>query len=270
VNWIEVPPPDDTPSLKSDGFQVLTNSYDHIWPWIFDTSKAPWDNPKVRQAANYAINREAMSTSLLHDTSEPAYQLTPRANLGYDKADDTYSYDPQKAKDLLKEAGYADGVKATVSIPTSGSGNMLPVPMNEELQQDLAAVGIKVEFKPIEWAAMLQSFTTGKVPDGASAVNISLTFQAEATWNLLFNSKSPINVGHYSNPQVDELFAKAQSTLDDAARFKLYQQASALITKDAAWLMVVNDLNPRVLSSKVHGFVEPKSWFVDLTTTWVG
>jgi len=270
VNWIEVPPPDDVASLKGDGFQILTNQYDHIWPWIFDTSQKPWNDVRVRQAAEYAINRDAMAKTLLHDTAQPAAQLTPPANASYSKADDMYGYDPAKAKQLLADAGYPNGFKATVSIPTSGSGNMIPIPMNEELQRDLGAVGIQVELKPIEWAAMLQQFAGGKFPDGASAVNISLTFQAEATWSLLFNSKSPINIGKYANPVVDQALTQAAGTLDDAARNKLYEQASAQITKDAAWLVVVNDLNPRALSPKVHGFIQPKSWFADLTTVSVG
>jgi peptide/nickel transport system substrate-binding protein len=269
VNWIEYPTPDDIDSLKSGGFQILTNSYDHIWPWIFDTSKPPWNDVRVRQAANFAINREAMSTDLLHGTADPAYQLIPKANAAYSAANDYYKYDPDKAKELLKEAGVPDGFTATVSYPTSGSGNMIPGPMNEELQQELAAVGIKIQLQPLEWASMLTEFQTGKMPGGASATNISLTFQSEAIMALLFTSKSPLNVSQYSNPDVDKLLASAASVVDPAARAQVYEQASALITKDAPWLYVVNDRNPRALAPSVKGFIEPKSWFIDLTTVFV-
>ncbi|HWE70411.1 MAG TPA: ABC transporter substrate-binding protein, partial [Acidimicrobiales bacterium] len=71
VNWIEYPTPDDISSLKSSGYQIRENAYDHIWPWIFDTTQKPWDSVQVRQAANYAINRQAMATSLLHGTAQP-------------------------------------------------------------------------------------------------------------------------------------------------------------------------------------------------------
>ncbi|HEY3673007.1 MAG TPA: ABC transporter substrate-binding protein [Acidimicrobiia bacterium] len=269
VNWIEYPTPDTVPQLESDGFSVLTNSYDHIWPWIFDTKVKPWDDVKVRQAANYAIDRKTMSEVLLHGTAEPADQVVPHANSAYTSADDVYSYNPKKAKQLLKEAGYADGVEATVSIPTSGSGNMIPIPMNEELQHELGKVGIKVTFKPIEWAAMLQQFTGGKVPDGQTAVNISLSFQQESFWALSFLSSSPLNVAGYNNPDVDAALTKAASTVDPDARAKLYQEAAKQITDDAVWLYVVNDKNPRAMSANVKGFVQPKSWFVNLTDTYV-
>lgn len=270
VNWIEYPTPDDIASLKSSGYQILTNSYDHIWPWIFNDDAKPWNNQLVREAANYAINRQAMVTNVLHGTADPAYQLTPEANAAYTPSNFTYSYDPAKAKALLKQAGYSNGVAATISYPTSGSGNMIPGPMNEELQQDLAAVGIKVTLIPMEWATMLQQFETAKMPDGATATNISLTFLQESTWSLLFDSKSPLNLSHFDSPQVDADFAKAQETVGAAARAKLYANASNIITKAAPWLFVVNDRNPRALAPTVHGFIEPKSWFVNLTTVWVG
>lgn len=270
VNWIEVPSPDDIATLKSSGYQVLTNSYDHVWPWIFDQSKKPLNNLKVRQAINYAIDRQTMADVLLQGTADPAYQIIPRANLAYDKKNDVFSYDPDKAKQLLAEAGYPNGFSMSVSYPTSGSGNMLPGPMNQELQSDLAKVGIKVTLKPIEWATMLTDFSGGKIPDGADAINISLTFIQESFWGLMFGSSSPLNAAHYKNPQVDALIGKSLAEPDATKRAAIYTQIGALLDKDAIWLDIVNDRNPRALAPDVHGFVEAKSWFVDLTTITVG
>jgi peptide/nickel transport system substrate-binding protein len=269
VNWIEVPPPDDTPQLKSEGFQVLTNAYDHIWPWVFDTTKPPFNNPMVRQALNYAINRDSLVTNILKGTADPAAQAAPHANFAYRKTNDIYTYDPAKAKQMLASAGYPSGFKFTLSFPTSGSGNMVPVPMNEALKQDLQAIGVTVELKSIEWAAMVSDFLGGKIPDNADAVNISLSYQQEGFWATWYGSKSQINVGKYSNAQVDAAFAKAKTLLDDTARGAVYADAASQITKDAPWLFVVDDRNPRAMNSKVKGFVMPQSWFVDLTTAYV-
>jgi peptide/nickel transport system substrate-binding protein len=269
VNWIEYPMPDDVASLESEGFQVLANSYDHIWPWVLNSSAGPMKDPRVRQALNYAIDREAMADSLLQGTAEPAYQIAPHANAAYTPKNDLYSYDPAKAKELLAEAGYPSGFSMTVEYPTGGSGNMIPQPMNEALQQELAAVGIQVKLKPVEWSSMLGEVVTGKFPAGVDAMNISLTFLQESSWGLYFGTEGPINIGHYSNPKVDALLAEAQTTVDLKARSHIYQEASALITHDAPWLFVVNDRNPRALAPDVHGFIEPKSWFMDLTTVSV-
>jgi peptide/nickel transport system substrate-binding protein len=270
VNWIEVPPPDDVPSLSKDGYQVLTNSYDHIWPWVLDTSKKPWNDVRVRQAANWAIDRQSLVDKVLKGTAEPALQASPKANASYRAANDIYGYDVAKAKALLAEAGYPNGFTTTLSYPTSGSGNMIPGPMNEALQQNLAAVGIKVELKPVEWASMLTDFFVGKIPGGADAINISLSYQQEGFWSSWYGTGNALNTGKYSNPAVDALFTKAKSELDPAKRSDLYAEASVLITKDAPWLFVVDDKNPRALASNVKGFVEPKSWFADLTTVSVG
>jgi peptide/nickel transport system substrate-binding protein len=270
VNWIEVPPPDDVPNLKSQGFQVLTNSYNHIWPWVYNMTKAPFDNPKVREALNWAINRQGLVDNILKGTAEPALGFVPRASDAYRPADDVYGYDPAKAKQLLAEAGYPNGFSMTLSYPTSGSGNMVPTPMNTALQSDLAAVGVKVELKPIEWAAMLNDFFVGKIPDNADALNISLSYQQEGFWRNWFGTGSAANAGKYSNPQVDALFAKARTVLDDSARSDLYSQAAQILGQDSPWLVVVNDRNPRVLAANVHGFVQAQSWFADLTQLSVG
>jgi peptide/nickel transport system substrate-binding protein len=269
VNWIEYPMPDDIASLESEGFQVLANSYDHIWPWVLNSSAGPTKDPRVRQALNYAIDREAMANSLLQGTAEPAYQIAPHANAAYTPKNNLYSYDPAKAKELLAEAGYPDGFTMAVEYPTSGSGNMIPQPMNEALMQELGAIGVQVKLKPVEWSALLGEVVTGKMPAGVDAMNISLTFLQESSWGLYFGSEGPINIGHYSNPKVDALLAEAQTTVDLKARSRIYQEASALITRDAPWLFVVNDRNPRALAPDVHGFVEPKSWFMDLTNVTV-
>jgi peptide/nickel transport system substrate-binding protein len=270
VNWIEVPPPDDVPTMTKDGYQVLTNSYDHVWPWVFDLTRKPFNELKVRQAMNFAINREAMIKGVLQGTADPEFQAAARANAAYRPANNLYSYNPDKAKQLLAEAGYPNGFSTTLSYPTSGSGNMVPTPMNEALQQDLAAVGVKVKLQPVEWASMLTDYFNGKIPGGADMINISLSMQQEGFWNVWFGTESPTNVGKYSNPKVDALLTQAKSTVDDTARSNLYAQASALVTADAPWLFVVDDRNPRVLAANVKGFIEPKSWFVDLTTVSIG
>ncbi|QYN21598.1 ABC transporter substrate-binding protein [Amycolatopsis sp. DSM 110486] len=270
VNWIEVPPPDDVPNLKSQGFQVLTNSYDHIWPWVYNLAKPPFTNVKVREALNWAINRQALVDNILKGTAEPALGFVPHANAAYERADDSYGYDPAKAKQLLAEAGYPNGFTMTLSYPTSGSGNMVPTPMNTALQADLAKVGVKVQLKPIEWAAMLTDFFSGKIPDNADALNISLSYQQEGFWRNWFGTGSTANAGKYTNPQVDALFAKARTVLDDQARASLYSQAAQILAKDSPWLVVVDDRNPRVLSPSVHGFVQAQSWFADLTQLSVG
>jgi peptide/nickel transport system substrate-binding protein len=100
-------------------------------------------------------------------------------------------------------------------------------------------------------------------------VNISLSYQQEGFWATWFGSSSAINVGKYTSQAVDQDFAQAKQTLGSDARGDIYADAAAQLTRDAPWLFVVNDRNPRALSPKVKGFVMAQSWFVDLTTAYV-
>ncbi|MEO3975573.1 ABC transporter substrate-binding protein [Streptomyces sp. CAU 1734] len=271
VNWIEYPNPDDIASLKADGAKVVTNSYDHLWYWILDTKKGPWKDRRVRAAANWAVNREAIAEKLLHGTADPALQAAPRSTLAYDKSLDLYGHDPAKARKLLAEAGYPKGFRTSVTVPTGGSGNLLPVPIAQALQRDLAAVGIKAEIRTTDWSTLISAEAKGKVALGSDAIAQSTTlFQSEALLPLFIGSKSPFWTGGYANPAVDKLLASAAATPDRTARQADYRAALGHVTRDAPWLFVVNDRNPRALAPTVRGLVQPQSWFLDLTTVRVG
>jgi len=107
VDWIEVPPPDAVPSLKAAGFEIVTNSYPHVWPWVLNLGKpdGPWADVRVRRAINYCTNREGLVT-LLNGLAEPAVGIYHRNDPYFGQPKQQYSYDPDKAKTLLKEVGY--------------------------------------------------------------------------------------------------------------------------------------------------------------------
>jgi peptide/nickel transport system substrate-binding protein len=161
VNWAEVPPPESMELLKKQGFQVLLNEYPHIWPLILNLQLKPWDNKLVRQAANFAIDREGLAKGLLNGAAQPAKQLMNPGNDWYSGGSIEYNYDPQKAKKLLAEAGYPNGFETTWVVPSSGSGNMWPLPMIEFVQKNLADVGIKVKVEVMEWVAFSNAYRGG-------------------------------------------------------------------------------------------------------------
>lgn len=105
--------------------------------------------------------------------------------------------------------------------------------------------------------------------DGIDAICISLPFINDISWQLFFGTGSPINVGGYSDPQVDALIGQLATTDDPAARTELLQTLAGTVDKGAPWLDVVNDRNPRAFSPSVTGFTAPQSWFIDLTTVSV-
>ena len=277
VDWIEVPPPDVIPALRQGGFQIFLRSYPHVWPYSLSLKVAPWDNKLVRQAANYAIDREGICKSLLNDTCTPATGVVYPGHPWFGNPKQTYTYDPKKAKELMKQAGY-DGKRAKTSflISTSGSGQMLPLPMNEYVQENLREIGIDVELVPIEWNALTAALRKGFVDEQAQmgAMNVSFNFvEPFSAFVRFFHSASvpprSLNVMNYVNPEADRLIEAAEASFDPKVRDETLGKLHELVMDEAPWIFVVHDLNPRAMSPKVKGFVQPQSWFVDLTLPWV-
>ena len=185
-----------------------------------------------------------------------------------------YEYDPAKARELLRQAGY-DGkdkrAKTSMLISTSGSGQMLPLAMNEFIQENFREVGIDMELVPIEWNVMIQRYFKGfQHPDsaGLGGINISLHFVG-AAWGLMrrFHSAyappKSTNIMPYNNPEVDRLLEAAEAPLNLESVTNCWRKCMRIIVEDAPWVFIVHDLNPRAMNTKVKGFVQAQSWFQD-------
>ena len=184
-------------------------------------------------------------------------------------------YDPEAAKKLLAEAGFskAKPVTAKVLISSSGSGQMLPLPMNEYIQQNLADVGIKIEFEVAEWNTLINLWRAGAKSDlakGASALNFSYFIQDPFTAFIRhLDSKlvapNGTNWGFYQDPGMDALLEKARTTFDSKAQDEALKKVHEKIVDDALFLFVTHDVAPRALSPKVTGFVQAQNWFQDFS-----
>ncbi len=177
----------------------------------------------------------------------------------------------------MKQAGY-DGKRARTSfvISTSGSGQMLPLAMNEFVQENLREIGIEVELVPIEWNALTVRGRKGfRGTKRADRSPISPTTSSSPLAPSCASSIAPLcrrvppNITGYINPAADRLIEAAEASFETQARDETLGKLHELSVDDAPWIFVVHDLNPRAMSPKVKGFVPPQSWFVDLTLPWV-
>jgi peptide/nickel transport system substrate-binding protein len=143
INFIVNIPPDDLARLKDDDrFTVVEQPGMHTWWVAFNQSKPPFDNTLVRQAMNYAVNKQSIVDNLLKGTGTLAVNPLPPVVWSYTDQIQQYDYNPEKAKELLTEAGYPDGFTCNFWVPESGSGMQQPVAMGTAIQDDLKAVGI--------------------------------------------------------------------------------------------------------------------------------
>jgi len=273
IDFLEAPSPDTIPRLKSAGMNVITLPYPHNWHYQLNFVEPPFNDVRVRRAANYALNRDEMA-DMLGGVAQPGYAIyTPTAKLYGNPV--KYLYDPKKATALLKEANcYPCAI--TLAISTSGSGQMQPLPMNELVKAQLEAAGFKVKLEVMDWNALLDVGIKGreKYPQ-YSGINISRATQDPGYGLLRFVTKqqwSPAggNWGWYVNQEIEDLTAEAMRTFDDEARDLLLTKIHEIASRDAVMLFVTHDLNPRALSPKLKGFVQAQSWFQDLTQIVVG
>ena len=273
VNWIEAPSPDAIDRLKSSGMQIVTKVYPHNWSYQLNFVKGPFTDKRVRQAANYALNREDMK-DLLNGLMLEEYATVPPSTPYYGKPV-LYKYDPAKAKALLKEAGCLP-CKVTFAISTSGSGQMQPLPMNELVKSQLDAAGFDVTLQSMDWNALLQVGRGGvdASPD-IHAINISrsgagpvqrvdppcLDRRMGAEGRQLGPLQQPRS-GQAGRP----MFSPSSTP---TKRTALLTRLHELMNEEAAMIFVAHDLNPRAMSPKVKGFVQAQSWFQDLTPVTV-
>ncbi len=280
VDWIEVPPPDAIAGLKGAGFSVVTNSYPHVWPWVLNTLKeeSPFRDVKVRQAINYCVDRDGLVT-LLADTAEPSVGFFKKTDPRFGNPKNAYKFDPAMSKKLLAEAGYGPDkpVKAKIMISTSGSGQMLPLPMNEFLQQSMKQCGFDISFEVVEWGTVLvnlRSVPTAPVAANSDALNISLVSSDVSMivrWFYGANSTpAGSNWGHWKNPDFDATIAKMESAPSKDEFDKSVVKLHEMLVDEAPWLWVVHDANPRAMTKGVQGFVSAQSWFQDLTRVSIG
>ena len=277
VDWIEVPAPDAIPRLRQGGMNIVTNKYPHNWayqPSMVEGS--PWTDVRVRKAANLAIDRAGINKllgGLMIESKGVVYPGHPWFGLpSFD-----IKFDPAAAKKLLAEAGYSatNKPKIKIAISTSGSGQMLPLPMNEYVQENLNAVGFDCQFEVMEWNSLVSfSFqpVTGDASKkaGTNAINISrATVDPYSAFMRLYHGDfvppKGANWGILKDTKLDAMIDKAHSSFDRAAQTKALADVHTYIVDQAYWVYIAHDLNPRAMSPKVTGFVQAQSWFQDLT-----
>jgi peptide/nickel transport system substrate-binding protein len=280
VDWVEAPPPDAVPQLKSAGMQIVTNVYPQIWPYQLSFLPAsPFRDLRVRKAANLAIDRDGL-VKLLGGLAVPAKGMVTPGHPWFGKPAFDIGFDPDAAKALLKDAGYGPDKPCKVKflISTAGSGQMQPLPMNEFIQENLKDVGFDVTLDAMDWEALRARRRGGvEMPEnkGADGINNSWSFTDPdigligTSWSRM-RPPAGYNWGGFSDAQADAIAARAKVEFDPHAQDALLAQLHARIVDQAMWIWVVHDLNPRALGPKVQGYVEAQSWFQDLTPVHVG
>ncbi|MEG3134219.1 glutathione ABC transporter substrate-binding protein GsiB [Rouxiella sp. T17] len=224
----------------------------------FNVTQKPFDNLKVRQAINYAINKQALIKVAFAGYAVPAEGPLP-ANIEFSTKYQPWPYDPAKARELLKEAGYPNGFSTTLWSSHNSSTAQKVI---QFAQQQLAQVGIKVTvtaFDAAQRAAQVEN--VGQKESGLRMFYTGWSASTgEADWALtpLFATQSAppkqFNTAFYSNPLVDKDLSDALNTTDKAAKAKLYKDAQDKIWADAPWAFLATERLLSASNKRLSGF----------------
>ena len=263
---VEVPPV-SLSEFQGDGFTVHEQAGPHLWFLILNAKEGPFADKRVRQAANYAVNKTAIVEDVLEGTAEVAAGPTPPAFAwAYNEDLEPYPYDPEKARALIAEAG-AEGAELTFYVTEGGSGMLDPVAMGTAMQADLEAVGFEVTIETYEWNTFLGQVNPGLEGKADMAQMAWMTNDPDTLPYLALRTEAMpdqggFNSGYYSNPEVDRLLEAARVATDQGRRADLYKEMQEIVQEDAPWVFVANWKQNAVTSDRVEGFRLEPSFFL--------
>jgi len=262
INFIVNIPPDELARLRQDPrFTIVEQPGMHTWWVAFNHTKDPFKDRRVRQAMNYAVNKQAIVDNILKGTGTLAINPLPPVVWSYTADLQRYDYNPEKARQLLAEAGYPDGFSCSFWVPESGSGMQQPVAMGTAIQADLKAVGIDCKIQTFEWGTYLEK--TIVPPEQADYDLMEMSWIGDNgdpdnhLYILLSGEQWPpagFNMGYYKNDEVDALLREARTTLDRARRTELYVKAQKLIAEDPPWIVIDHETQIVVMDKRIKNF----------------
>lgn len=204
----------------------------------FNTLKPPFDDVKVRQAFNYAIDKGQIAEVVLKKMASPAYGILPPKFPGFNESLKGLQYDPAKAKQLIKESKYGDASKLPeITLFISGAGGNAGPTTQAMVEMIKQNIGVDVNIQQQDFAAFLQELN--KRPSTLQMFQLGWIADypdPQDFLDILFHGDSLDNHTGYSNPQVNKLLEDARVETDSAKRITLYQQAEQILVNDAVWV----------------------------------
>lgn len=238
VDAIEVVPPEDVDMLQADPSVRVLPADDFRFYFFAMNQQPPFDDVRVRQAVSYAIDWDTillLFNGYAHRTPLPALP----GDFGYaDYADDlmqyAYNYDPDKARQLLAEAGYPDGFETVIEGPNSTYPNSVEV--LQAVAAQLAEVGIKAEVKVYEYLVYFNDTYQAHKLQGIGIYNMgNPIFDPDHLMGIHFDPDRSTQM-YYQNPELTEFIHKGTTTVDRTERIAIYREAMQLLLEQAPFI----------------------------------
>ncbi|TMW71846.1 ABC transporter substrate-binding protein [Alteribacter natronophilus] len=250
--------PDDVDAIEGeDGLTVFERATNNIGYLGFNMDKEPFDDVLVRQALNHAVDKETLIMTLFAGLAEPAKNIIPPDYLGYNDNVEEYAYDPDRAMELLEEAGYADGLEFDLwTMPVARPYMPDPQRAAEVLQENFNAIGVTANIHTEEWATYLERTEQGEQDVfmlGWSGTNGDPDY---FYGNLLHGDAIPGgNRTFYRSEEADELFNRGKVSVDEDERDEIYKEAAQVVHEDAPMIPLVHSIPVLAGNERVQNYV---------------
>ena len=227
----------DTPPIEENASATLHELKSGLCIiFMFNAMEGPCQDRRVRQALNYGVDVDRIIAEIKHGAAAPLNGFLTPHHFGYDPETSVFPYDPEKARDLLAEAGYTDGLRLTFDIPSVMPGEAPE--LIRMIADQLDRIGITIEVVEHSDRAAYSEMVRDKQIHDACCFDSS----PRSTYRVLREKiqsdlRGPWWQG-YENTQVNAMIERAAATLDDAERQRIYRRIYAMITEDAPWLFL--------------------------------
>lgn len=215
-----------------------------------DKADNPWGKDKrLRQALSYAIDRDVINQVVFEGTASPGNQPFPPNSPWYDKEFSVPKRDVEKAKALLTEAGYPDGIDLEVQVPNT----TVPLQLMQVVQSMAAEAGIRISLTSKEFATLLSDQSAGDYQ--ASQIGWSGRVDPDGNIHQFMTTDGGINDSKFSDPEVDKLLNAARKSNDEAARKKSYDDARKILNEELPIVYLYHETWIWALNKSIKGFV---------------
>ncbi len=259
VDIIDSPSRNDVDKIKNnDNLKTVWSVALDVGYMALNMKKEPLNNKLVRQAINYAINKKAIIKAVYGKMGVPAKNPIPPNLWSYNADIKDYNYDPEKARELLAEAGYENGFELTLfAMPVERSYIPNGRKMAEMIQQQLKQVGINVKIVSYDWHTYLDKLYNlehdmcliGWIGDNGDPDNFFYALLSEESTKVPAN-----NFAFWKNKQYNELIVKAKETTDTETRAELYRKAQEIIKEEAPWVPIAHSIVMMPMKKNIRGF----------------
>lgn len=259
VDVIDFPSPEDLADMKADpDIKVLQQEGLNVGYLALNTDKEPFDDVRVRRALNYAVDKDAIIRAVYGEAGVPAKNPLPPTMWSYNDEIDPYPYDPERARELLAEAGYANGFETDIwAMPVARPYNPDGRTVAEIIQAQWAEVGVQAEIVSYDWGTYLNRVDAGDHETALLGWTGDNGDPDNFLWVLLSIPAADAggNIAFWRNEEFNALIKEAKETADQDRRTELYEQAQVIFHDQAPWVPLAHSIVSVPMQNYVQDFV---------------